>query len=403
MAYEKLTSQMTKQLAVMKDTLTISTPACTNANLSFDGAERGNGLSTYATAPDAGIVTAGAVINTANGDISQGLEKTLTLAQNHIHLKVSAVNGQLDFKDDDETRGLRVQNLASSMHKLVVENIATKGASASVAAASYEMKALARGSGILQALRGAVNLKGLFNPLALADIMDDSFKKFLPSEQSRKLYAETSLGKYALTDYFQTPDLVPYTWTAGTWGTLTCDVTFTNGVASAITLKSSTTMSGTLQAGTPLKIGVNIVDPLGNDSGVAYVAYVASDVALSGASISVPLTTPMYNKGGFKNVNTSGNITGAIVTPLLTTAKKYARAIIYTQATNLFRQAELPTLFNMNVQTVGEGTDGIRMKMTTNSSFDNYTSMMRIDTLTAQELAYNQWAHTVFFDITGSY
>jgi hypothetical protein len=211
------------------------------------------------------------------------------------------------------------------------------------------------------------------------------------------------LGRYALADWFQTPDISTYTWTAPTTIGTTFDATFTNGVCTSITMKNGTTMVGTLMAGTPLKLGVNIVDPLGNDSGVSYVAYVASDVALSGSSIAVPLTTPLYNKGGFKNVNTSGNITGASITPLLTTAKKYARAIIYTKATNLFRQAELPNLINKTVVTVGNGTDSVKMKMTLDSSFDNYTSQMRIDTLSAQELAYNQWAHTVFFDITSAY
>jgi hypothetical protein len=135
-------------------------------------------------------------------------------------------------------------------------------------------------------------------------------------------------------------------------------------------------------------------------SAVVYVKITATNTGVVASNtVTLSLQEPLFNKGNRKNVSASGNLSGKSVTWLLTTSKTYAKAIAYSKVTNIFKQANLPTIMGATGVSCGDGTKDIKLTCIADGLVKDYSNVMRIDVLTGNAVAYSQLCHTVFFQL----
>lgn len=405
MAYE-FSKNTNLKLAVIQDTIKVNSPACFNARTDLDTVERGDGEEVLIEVPDSGEVVSGSVLSDDTaGSIKRGNKKSVTFAQDFIPVIVSATDQYLDFKDDKDVLGMRASKLASVKHKRVCERLLTSAGSISVVAGDKAFIALGYASGIIKKHEG-MGVVGILDSMFMADTFSESSKLFLPNKKSEEMFSLNSLGNFASAEWYQTSDIEDYDWTNGlTLGagtTLKGSVTFTNGKATQVVFTVSggtATLTGTLQKNTPFKLaGLKTTSLLGNATGIDATLFSDALATAAGNSLTVDLTQPLYLNNGqnFQNCSAKANISTVDVTFPLTSGKSYRRAVVYAKMTNLFRQSPVGSIIGAEVRKVGDTGSEINLTLTMDGDVKGFKNIMRLDSITAHEVAYTQLVHTVF-------
>ena len=378
----------------------------------------GNGATMNIVRPDYPVIAKGAGITAATELNYQSGVKQLTVEQWHVAFGAEQMIRTLDILDfaKQVARPYAAALASDIQSRAIADGVAQADTSVVVGSAgAIDVGKLREAPALIKKARNfSDELYGIMDPIMMSKATNIS-NFFLPSGISEPMWKESSLGKFATAEWFQSPDCTDYV--AGDCdqlASMTVTANVTEGATTlGITFGTAPTSGTTLKKGHRFQIaGVYACDIYGNNIGTLYdfvaksytVGGVTSDdVTFDGLTTAI---TVNLEKAVYATSKPMINVTALpaapdTVTSVFAAGKTYLRGLVWAKEAVYTGQAKILSM--AGTERFGESDDvpqGVIITYTAGPDILNGREIGRWDWIGGWVTAQPNWTTAIFLPTT---
>lgn len=390
----------------------------------FESGRGANGLTMNYVLPDYGKVGTGPVIDDAQMDYTAG---TVPVTLRQYNIPFSAGQYSATYPDAGftnvggtvQTRNMLLDmekqvkmplgaNLASQLQKRTI-TAGMRGAGFAAVVTKTELDsgsktlwdAFSEATAAIRNARADDEVFGVVSPQGAAKAARGAANLFHPGDQISKLWTKCELGEFTTAKWFTSADVPVFELAADDDPCAFSSVVYDPTNPGVVTVSAA---GGAVKAGTPFTIaGINQVDPLGNDTGNAFVFVVQEDAESGATELKIQR---LYTKGALKNVNrlpghtqgwdetTSGDTYSDASTALLTAGKRYATGLVWAKPGLATAWGQMDNLDGAN--NFSFNANGLVFYGASFADIMKRRNIWRLDALKGETVTLNNWVSSIF-------